>query len=346
MKRGIHLSLLVVAVSVNISAAQPPSAGVVLQDSPVFLYPESNRTPLATLAAGTQVRIVETRGEWYRVEFRDPAFGPRIGWVLSARIRVQPATSPAPQKPGAPGATGQPRGTPRPPVRRPPAHPLTQRGLFSVNGGLQTTSSAFAGTSAFTTFIESGSITSRYDRDQPFVFDVSAAAGAWRSLGVGVAVSYTSKPVGGAVEAQVPHPFFFDRMRTVTGTTPDLTREEIALHLDGRWVVRLTRAASMTLFGGPSYFKVTQGLVTDIKVAEEYPYDTAEFESVTIADSDQSKWGFNAGFDVTHRLAGTVGVGVVGRYSRASFKFPIVADDTANIDAGGFQLGAGLRIEF
>jgi hypothetical protein len=224
--------------------------------------------------------------------------------------------------------------------------PVTQRGVFSVNGGLQTTSRAFAGTSAFTTFIESGSITSRYDSDRPFVFDVSAAAGAWRSLGMGIAVSYTSKPVGGAVEAQVPHPFFFDKMRTVTGTSPDLTREEIALHLDGRWVVRLTRAASATIFAGPSYFKVTQGLVTDIKVTEAYPYDTAAFSSATTAESEQSKWGFNAGFDVTHRIAGKVGVGVVGRYSRASFEFPIVADDTAKIDAGGFQVGAGLRIEF
>jgi hypothetical protein len=225
-------------------------------------------------------------------------------------------------------------------------HPLTQRGVVSVNGGLQTTSRAFAGTSSFTTFVESGSITSRYDSDQPLVIDVSAAAGAWRSLGVGVAVSYTSTPFGGAVEAQVPHPFFFNRLRTVTGNAPDLTREEIALHLDGRWVVRVTRTTSATIFGGPSYFKVTQGLVTDIKVTEEYPYDTAAFESVTTADSTQSKWGFNAGFDVTQRVAGKVGIGVLGRYSRASFKFPIVADHTADIDAGGFQIGAGLRIEF
>lgn len=336
----------VLLASVTVSAAQTGSVAVVVESSPVFLYPEPNRTPVTTLAAGTQVRILETRGEWSRVEFRDPVFGPRVAYIATTRIRVQPSTA-APQKPGQP-QTPQPGGTTRRPLpqRRPVQRPVTQRGLVSVNGGLQTTSRAFAGTSTFTTFVESGSITSQYDSDQPFVVDVSAAAGAWRSLGMGVGVSYSSTPLAGAVEAQIPHPFFFNKMRTVTGAAPDLTREELALHLDATWVFRLGRATSATVFGGPSYFRVTQGLVTDIRVTEEYPFDTAVFQSVTTADSEQSKWGFNAGFDVTQRVAGSVGVGVIGRYSRATFTFPIAGDETADVESGGFQIGAGLRILF
>jgi hypothetical protein len=342
----VCVCVTVLLASINISAAQTGSVGVVLESSPVYLYPDATRTPLATLAAGTQVRIVETRGDWSRVEFRDPVFGPRVAYIATSRIRVQPATA-GPQKPGQPQPP-QPGGPTRRPIpqRRPVQPPVTQRGLVSINGGVQTTSRAFAGTSTFTTFVESGSITSQYDSDQPFVVDISGAAGAWRSLGMGVGVSYSSTPLAGAVEAQIPHPFFFNKLRTVTGSAPELTREEIALHLDARWVFRLGRAASATVFGGPSYFRVTQGLVTDIKVTEEYPFDTAAFQSVTIADSEQSKWGFNAGFDVTQRVAGRFGVGVLGRYSRASFEFPIVGEHTAEIEAGGFQLGAGLRIVF
>jgi hypothetical protein len=37
---------------------------------------------------------------------------------------------------------------------------------------------------------------------------------------------------------------------------------------------------------------------------------------------------------------------VIGRYSRASFKFPIVAGQDVAIKAGGVQLGGGVRLQF
>jgi hypothetical protein len=42
----------------------------------------------------------------------------------------------------------------------------------------------------------------------------------------------------------------------------------------------------------------------------------------------------------------SLGVGLVGRYSRALFTFPIVTDQNVTIEAGGFQAGGGVRLQF
>jgi hypothetical protein len=86
--------------------------------------------------------------------------------------------------------------------------------------------------------------------------------------------------------------------------------------------------------------------VSDVTVTDSYPFDTAVFAAATILESTQSTWGFNAGFDVMQRLTSHFGLGVIGRYSRASLEFPIGAEQSVTIDAGGFQLGGGLRLQF
>jgi hypothetical protein len=91
---------------------------------------------------------------------------------------------------------------------------------------------------------------------------------------------------------------------------------------------------------------MTQALVTDVTVDDAYPYDEATFTGATSTEATQSTWGFNAGFDITQLFSRHVGIGVIGRYSRASFTFPIVATDDVEIRAGGFQVGGGLRLRF
>jgi hypothetical protein len=92
------------------------------------------------------------------------------------------------------------------------------------------------------------------------------------------------------------------------------------------------RSTRIAVVGGPSYFTMTQGLVTDVSVGEAYPDDTVTFMSARRVDSKRSRLG-NVGFDFTELLTQHFGVGVVGRWSRASFKFPIVNDENATIKA-------------
>ncbi len=56
-------------------------------EAPVYLLPDSKRVPLRVIEAGTTVRILEELEGWVRIEFRDPQFGPRIGYVESRFLR-------------------------------------------------------------------------------------------------------------------------------------------------------------------------------------------------------------------------------------------------------------------
>lgn len=66
-----------------------PDMGVMLEAAPVFLLPDTNRTPLRTLPAGESVRILEEKGDWFRIEFTDPQFGARVGYVQRKFVRVR-----------------------------------------------------------------------------------------------------------------------------------------------------------------------------------------------------------------------------------------------------------------
>jgi len=58
-------------------------SGVLAAEAPVFLLPDTTRTPLRLLPAGTPVSVLEESNGWVRVEFQDAQFGPRVGYVQS-----------------------------------------------------------------------------------------------------------------------------------------------------------------------------------------------------------------------------------------------------------------------
>lgn len=56
--------------------------------APVYLRPDNSRTPLRVLERGARVQVLEVRGEWLLVEFHDPQFGPRRGYVERRHVQV------------------------------------------------------------------------------------------------------------------------------------------------------------------------------------------------------------------------------------------------------------------
>ena len=97
---------------------------------------------------------------------------------------------------------------------------------------------------------------------------------------------------------------------------------------------------------GPSWFNVNQDLVTDVAYTELYPYDAAAFSSATVSRATKSKVGYNVSADVGLRLSRNVGVGGIVRFSRASLDLVAANATTAKVDAGGLQVGGGLRVFF
>jgi hypothetical protein len=155
-----------------------------------------------------------------------------------------------------------------------------------------------------------------------------------------------SQHTNGDVSATVPHPFFFNAFRRVSGVGTDLAREEIAVHLEVSGLMPIGQAVQLAVFAGPSYFHLKQGLVTDVAVNETYPYDAATFANATTTEVFRSKLGYNAGLDVSGRIARHLGVGFTARYNRASVRLPATATEDVTVRVGGLQVGGGVRFGF
>ena len=72
-----------------------PRANILVRlDSPAYVAPRQLEVPLATIAAGTRLPIMEAAGEWILVRFEDRRWGPRVGYLHCSRLAaIQPATA-------------------------------------------------------------------------------------------------------------------------------------------------------------------------------------------------------------------------------------------------------------
>ena len=64
---------------------------VTTQTTPIYLRPDATLTPLRQLPTGTRLRILDSPGDWLRVEFDDTQFGRRVGFVQKALVRIETA---------------------------------------------------------------------------------------------------------------------------------------------------------------------------------------------------------------------------------------------------------------
>jgi hypothetical protein len=89
------------------------SSAAVIENAPVYLLPDATRLPLRIAQAGSQVRVIQQSGEWSTVQFQDPDFGLRTGYIQTRFLRIQPADAaeaagvPSGSQPPVP--TGQPK---------------------------------------------------------------------------------------------------------------------------------------------------------------------------------------------------------------------------------------------
>ena len=222
---------------------------------------------------------------------------------------------------------------------------LAGRGFIVVNGGYQVGTHDFEQVSTLRANVEDGSFTTDYEVKSGPSFDVGGGATVWRRLAIGVGLTRFSSSTPSSLTGSVPHPFFFNRSRSVTGDVGGLKREELAVHVQAIATAPLGPRLQLMAFGGPSFFRVKQDMVSTFTWAETYPFDDASFGSATIVDADGSKLGFNVGGDVAFFFSRQVGVGGSIRYSAATVEID-VAGGTHEVKAGGLQAGGGLRLRF
>jgi hypothetical protein len=222
----------------------------------------------------------------------------------------------------------------------------TDRAYVTVNGGVKATPSTFTGTEHPIAFVEAATVDTSYKVKSAPEFDVAGGVRVWRNLAIGADVSRFSKKDGADVQAQVPHPLYFGRPRSVSGNAGGLSRMETALHVQAVWVVPMADRWQLAIAGGPSMFNVAQDLVEDVTIDQSYPFDTAKFSGIVSKKQTRTGVGFNAGADITRLLSRHVGIGAAVSFSRARVNMPSATDSSLKVDAGGANVGGGIRLRF
>ncbi len=207
-------------------------------------------------------------------------------------------------------------------------------------------SSSFRESRSFTQFAEAARIDAGYKADPGPGFEGAVRQMLSRRFGLAVALGYLKRGESAAFSAALPHPFYFGRPRSARGTTNGLSYSETAGHLDLVFVPASGKHLEASLFAGVSLVKVRGDLIDHIQYTQTYPYDTVTAVSGPSAPFLDNPFGFNLGASLDSRLGKHIGLGAQGRFSRAKARLHPSAGNTLRLDAGGFQMGAGVRFLF
>ena len=71
-------------------AAAEDRLAVLTIAAPIYLLPDEARIPLRVLEAREYVRVRKSEGEWLRVDFQDPQFGLRTGYIKTTFVQLVP----------------------------------------------------------------------------------------------------------------------------------------------------------------------------------------------------------------------------------------------------------------
>jgi hypothetical protein len=232
---------------------------------------------------------------------------------------------------------------PRAPLRRAPGEP---RVTLALSGGIQSAAARVSDRITFDRNVEAETIDVKYPKRPGALLDIGGRVRVWKRLGAGIAVDHVVGEGTADVSASVPHPFFFNQPRTVTGKQSAMSHEETALHLQVQYTIPASKHVRLVLGAGPSRIKLTKDVVTDVAIEESYPYDTATFTRAITRGATASVNGFNVGLDVTWHMTRSFGFGGLVRYTRADADLEVRSGHRLAARAGGAQAAAGVRVAF
>ena len=254
--------------------------------------------------------------------------------------------SQAPARPQAPAKPQTPTPAPTPmtrPVARPATVPGPLRGFVTIGVGAQFASADFSETHSEPLYAEQKTWTADYSVKTGLEFEIGGGWRVWRNLFAGGTYSHFHDSRTAAITGQIPHPFFFNQPRSISGDSVALAHDENAGHFSLWWIVPAGHRVEVGVFGGPSIIGVSRPLVKDVQYVETYPYDTATFSAAVVADASKTAFGVHAGVDVTYLLTKQVGIGGSVRYSHAGIDLDTPSGGSVSFDGGGLQAAAIVR---
>lgn len=359
----IYLAVLAVLLGCStLVVAEEPSRGRVVKDA--VLWRTDKAVATSTVKAGTILTITAAAETWYEVIIPDRQEEER---ALIARIQVEllPGT-PAPPARAVRGSsaptqaqrvTRQQEPQPAQPAPSEPdvdtyelpeaAHVPFARGFIALNGYYQVTANDFDQSFTFRQNAETAQIDAHHQVASAPGLSISGGGMLSRHVGAGVTVNRVSQRTSGSLSGQIPHPFFFNSPRSFAGDVAGLEHEELALHGQVRFVTTPSSRLAVSVFGGPSWFRVKQNVIGEVFYRDNYPYDQAAFDSVQLLDAEKSAVGFNVGGDATYFLTARVGLGFGVMFSRATLDLSSEGDTRPiPVRTGGVGVTGGLRFRF
>jgi hypothetical protein len=348
MKTSLALAVRTIAfifLIVAAAAAQSRTA-VVMEDAPIYVLPDTTRVPLRVVAVNTLLRVVEDAGEWYRVEFQDPQYGIRTGYIQAKQVRVErpelkpmelSVTKPAPSTDPVnlqAGANTEPKVAAQLRDDKPAASASSRRRTWvDVNFGLAMSGADDSIFTFSTLLIDRAAFYGKPSRGAEFDF----GGGYMFSpvIGVGASVSGTAHRdivgLGAGIGSTV----------LASGSTDKLTRTEGSVNFHAMMVPFESANLRVRLFGGPTYFRYEADMVYD------FSFSQSSVTRYQIAKSDGTGWCLHVGGDATYFFSRVAGLGGFARYSRGTVSIlEPLSEELQDMTLGGFQTGGGLRLRF
>jgi len=336
-RRIAVFSLFVVSLAATASA---DTVRVVVDRALVWTRPGGVSIVMNQLLKDQTAEVVRRVGDWYEIVAPPGSGGGDrpTGFIAASQVVLESGDSSARRSAAAPQRSpAAVRST------RPRRSPLVLDLDAAFRLGADDLTRSFT---AFTDiFAEAGSIATNYGNRSGLAFDVRLAQPLARSFGVGVGLDYYFRNHDAAVDARVPHPFFFNQLRTGTFETAALRAREAAVDISGVWMPAIG-PLTIVVFGGPTVFHISQTVVTDVVLDERYPYDTVTITGVETGERKSTLFGYHAGGDVNYFFTPKIGVGGGVRYSHATIAFDNDRAVTTEGTAGGVSFMGGLRFRF
>jgi hypothetical protein len=225
----------------------------------------------------------------------------------------------------------------------------TDRVYFGLNFAVESGSTDLNGSRTFTLYDEPARLDAVNKADAGPLLDLSGGYRVWRNVSVGIGFQTMSSKSDATITGSIPHPLFFNRARSFSETIPSLKRNENAVHLQFGYTFPINEKLDVMVYGGPSFFRISQDVVSTIGIGEAGAPFTSVVAQPTVTRLKESPVGGHIGADVTYKLYkfGQVGLGVGGffRWTGASADFRVLDTDVSS-DVGGTQAGFGLRIRY
>jgi hypothetical protein len=237
----------------------------------------------------------------------------------------------------------KPAQAPRP---RPAARPSTPlpRGYVLIGASYGLSQNDFEDTVTPKSNAENGSSQLSYDVNGALGFEGAAAVRVWRSFGIRGGVGYSSTATAAALDASIPHPFFFDKPRTASATIDGLDRAETAIGVHFLAMFPINKSMQLAVFAGPTWIQFSQDTVQSLSYTETYPYDTITFSNAVTANSSDTKVTVGLGADFNYFFSKSIGLGGSVQFAQADVELSALNGEVKTVKAGGTKVGVSLTV--